>query len=212
MRAMTGPTSNPWEAPQGYGAPPPPPPAGYPAPGHGAPAYGAPQPGWQDPPGEGPVGKVRPTGKAILLFVVTLGIYSYVYNYKVHKEMKDHSGRGVGGGVALLLTFVAGIAMPFVTSAEVGALYARRGLPEPVRGWTGLWFLLPVIGGYMIMIIAVVALSAAAGPSATASDAEAIGFAVGFGLFLLVAIAGAVVWFVKTNGALNRYWQGVAQR
>jgi hypothetical protein len=24
---------------------------------------------------------------------VTLGIYTYVYNYKVHKEMKEHSGR-----------------------------------------------------------------------------------------------------------------------
>lgn len=211
MRAMTGPSSNPWEAPQapqGYGAP---------APGQGPyppygqqyapPAYGA--PGWQPDPGAmpyGPPGQVRPTGKSILLFVVTFGIYAYVYNYKVHKEMKEHSGRGVGGGVALLLTLVAGVAMPFVTSAEVGALYSRRGLPEPVRGWTGLWLIGPAVGGYLVFLIGAVALGMS-DTTATGEPSEAafVGVGLAFLLFLVVAIAGAIVWFVKTNGALNRY-------
>ena len=27
------------------------------------------------------------------------------------------------------------------------------------------------------------------------------------GLWILLPIAGAIVWFVKTNGALNKYWE-----
>jgi hypothetical protein len=211
---MTGPSGNPWQAPQGDGASQHPPPYGQ---QHPAPAYGAPPPGWQPDPWAvpyGPVGRVRPTGKSILLFFVTLGIYTYVYNYKVHKEMKEHSGRGVGGGVALLLTFVANVAMPFVTSAEVGSLYSRRRLPEPVRGWTGLWFLLPMIGGYLAFFLGAVALAASSESTATGepSGDAFVGFAVALLLFAVVTVTGAIVWFVKTNGALNRYWRTVAQR
>ena len=64
---------------------------------------------------------------------MTLGIYSYVYNYQVHDEMKRHTGRGLGGGIALLLSLLAGVAMPFLTPNEVGALYTRRGDKPPVR-------------------------------------------------------------------------------
>ena len=40
-----------------------------------------------------PVGQIRGTGVCILLAIVTLGIYSLVWYYKVHSEMKRHSGR-----------------------------------------------------------------------------------------------------------------------
>jgi Domain of unknown function (DUF4234) len=46
---------------------------------------------------------VRSTGKCILLYLVTLGIYGLVWYYKAHDEMKRHSNQGLGGGVALLL-------------------------------------------------------------------------------------------------------------
>jgi hypothetical protein len=36
----------------------------------------------------------------------------------------------------------------FITPSEIGALYARRGQPEPVKGTTGLW----VIPGILILI------------------------------------------------------------
>lgn len=74
------------------------------------------------------------------------GIYTYVDNYQVHDEMKRHSGRGVGGGIALLLT-------------EVAAFTA--------------------------------------------------GMAAAFLVPLALFVAGGVVWLVKTNGALNRYWQSL---
>ncbi len=122
-------------------------------------------------PGEGvPDAKIRSTGTCILLAVVTLGIYPLIWYYSVHEEMKRHSGNGIGGGLALVLALFVGIAMPFITSSEVGALYSRRGQQPPVSGTTGLWYM----------------------P----------------GIFILV---GPIVWFVKTNGALNSYWasQGV---
>ncbi|MGA8257228.1 MAG: DUF4234 domain-containing protein [Nocardioides sp.] len=129
--------------------------------------YGAPpMPGQVPQPGQ--IGTVRGTGVCILLSIVTFGIYSLVWYYKTHEEMKRHSGTGLGGGVALLLALFVGIAMPYVTSSEVGGLYKRSGKEAPVSGTTGLWYF----------------------P----------------GVFILV---GPIVWFVKTNGALNNYWKSL---
>ncbi len=128
-------------------------------------AYGAPT-------GSAAVGQVRSTGTCILLTIVTLGFYTWYWYYKTHEEMKQHTGQGVGGGIALLLAIFIGIAMPFISSSEVGNLYARRGQAKPVSAVTGLWFLL-------------------------------------LGWFFLV---GAIVWFVKTNGALNSYWRSLGAR
>ena len=159
--------------PDPYGTPPPPPAYGtqpYGAPPAGNPAYGTqpyqPQPyGWNAA-APGPVGQVRSTGTCILLAIVTLGIYTYVWFYKVHKEMHTHrNGQGLGGGLALVLTIFVHIVMPYITSAEVGAMYEARGQAKPVSGATGLWYF----------------------P----------------GAFIIV---GPIVWFVKTNGALNDYW------
>ena len=141
-------------------APPPPPPPPPPP----LPAYGAPQPG------QAYVGKVRSTGVGILLFLVTFGIYGLVWWYLVHEDMKRHSGQGLGGGLALVLAFVAvylGLPVaPFFTSDEVGKLYERVGRQAPVSALTGLWYF----------------------P----------------GMFLVVL---PIVWFVKTNDALNDYWR-----
>ncbi len=160
----------------------------------------------------GPPGQIRPTGRSFLLFVVTLGIYSYVYNYKVHDEIKRHSGLGLGGGIALLLTFVANVAMPFLTPNEVGGLSSRRGEKAPVRGWTGLWVIVPVVVGYAVLFATLIAN---AGFSETSTNAEgtttlstggAVSIGVAFAVFGLASLSGSIVWFVKTNGALNRYW------
>ncbi len=123
--------------------------------------------GAQYPP-SGPIGRVRGTGTAVLLCIVTLGIYSLVWYYQVHEEMKRHTGNGLGGGVALLLAVLVGIASPYVVSSEVGRLYERMGWAKPVSGATGLWYF----------------------P----------------GAFVLI---GPIVWFVRTNGALNAYWRSL---
>jgi hypothetical protein len=119
----------------------------------------------------GPVGKVRGTGVAILLFFVTLGFYSLYYYFVTHEEMKKHSGEGIGGLAGLLLSLFVGFVSPFLLSHEVGGLYERRGQAKPVSGLTGLW----VIPG-------------------------------------IVLIVGPIIWFVKTNGALNAYWRSLGAR
>ncbi len=137
--------------------PPTPPPTGaVPAPAYAGEAATMPS---------GPIGTIRSTGTCILLTIVTLGIYSLVWYFKTHEEMKQHSGTGIGGALALILGLLVGIVMPFITSGEVGGLYERRGQARPVSATTGLWILLPLVGG--------------------------------------------IVWFVKTNGALNDYWRSV---
>lgn len=181
-----------------------------PPPGYGLPAQG--YAGGYD----GPPGRPRPTGTSILLFVVTFGIYGYVYNYQVHDEMKRHSGRGIGGGIALLLTFLAGIAMPFLTPHEVGNLYARKGMPQPVKAITGLWLLVPAIAGYLLMVVAFVGLVASTtkdpvtGATSDPSTGAVVLLVVAVLALLAGATAGGIVWFVKTNGALNRYWATVS--
>lgn len=116
----------------------------------------------------GEVGKVRETGMCILLTIVTLGFYALYWYYATHEEMKRHTGQGLGGVLALVIAFFAGIVMPYITSSEVGGLYGRRGQERPVSGATGLWYF----------------------P----------------GVFILI---GPLVWFVKTNGALNAYWRSL---
>ena len=112
--------------------------------------------------------KIRSTGTCILLMIVTFGIYGLFWFYKVHEEMKQHSGQGIGGPVALIISIVIGIVTPFITSAEVGALYERAGQVKPVSGATALWYF----------------------PGA-------------------IIIVGPLIWFIKTNGALNAYWRSV---
>ena len=89
---------------------------------------------------EGAIGQVRSTGLQMLLFVVTFGVWGYVYLFQTHDEMKRHTGDGIGGAVALLLAFLFGMAAPFLLSHEVGRLYERRGMGRPVSALTGLWF------------------------------------------------------------------------
>lgn len=119
----------------------------------------------------GPLGRIRGTGVTILLFIVTLGIYSLVYYYQTHEEMKRHSGEGLGGALGLVLALFIGAASPFLLSSEVGRLYERTGRAKPVSAVTGLW----VIPGSLILV-------------------------------------GPIIWFVKTNGALNAYWRSLGAR
>ena len=112
----------------------------------------------------GPVGNTRSIGLSILWAVLTLGIYTFVWVYRTHEEVKRYAGNGVGGVVGLVIYFVIAPVTYFVVPSEVRYLYEDLDSGHsPVRGITGLWFLLPIIGH--------------------------------------------LVWFVKVQGALNRYWR-----
>ena len=86
------------------------------------------------------LGETRSTVLQMLLFVVTVGIWGYVYFFQTHDEMKRHSGDGIGGVVALLVAILFWMASPFLLSHEVGRLYERTGRRKPVSALTGLWF------------------------------------------------------------------------
>jgi len=113
----------------------------------------------------GPLGHPRGIGFAILLFIVTLGFYSWYWVYKTQEEVKNHSGQGLGGVLGLVVWILISAVSAFVIPSEVGTMYTQDGQQPPITGWTGLW-LFP------------------------------------FGIFIIPAI----VWFVKIQGSLNRYW------
>jgi hypothetical protein len=117
------------QQPPPYAPPPPPPP-------YAAPARQA----------AGPLGQPRATGKSILLAIVTIGIYTYVWTYKTHDELKRHTGQGLGGGLGLLIYFLVSPVTYFLIPSEIKNMYEAAGEQSPVTPIYGLWFLLPLIG------------------------------------------------------------------
>jgi len=114
----------------------------------------------------GPPGQQRGIGFAILMTIITLGIYSIYWVFKTQDEVKEHSGQGVGGVLGLVIYLVVNVVTWFLVPSEVGKMYKLDGREAPFSGWTGLWLLLPIIGAF--------------------------------------------VWFIKVQGALNRYWESKA--
>ena len=94
----------------------------------------------------GGVGKIRTPLGVILLSIITLGIYSLYWQYASFKEMKEHAGVGIGGGLGLLFAFFLGIVNIFLLPAEIGQLYARDGREQTISGLTGFWLLIPFVG------------------------------------------------------------------
>ena len=114
----------------------------------------------------GPLGQPRGIGFAILMTIITLGIYSLYWVFKTQDEVKEHSGQGVGGVLGLVIYIVVSIVTWFLVPSEVGKMFQKDGRVAPFSGWTGLWLLLPIIGAF--------------------------------------------VWFIKIQGALNEYWASKA--
>jgi hypothetical protein len=85
------------------------------------------------------LGQVRSTGTVIVLTMVTLGLYGLVWNYRNFEEVRKFRGKGVGGGVGILLSLVC--ASPFVLPSYVHDMYVEANEDPPVSATTGLWFL-----------------------------------------------------------------------
>ena len=98
------------------------------------------------------VGKIRNPWMVILLSIITLGIYALYWQYASFKEMKEHAGEGIGGGLGLLFAILLGIVNVFLLPSEVGNLYAKEGRERPISGLTGFWVLLPIIGGIIWVV------------------------------------------------------------
>jgi hypothetical protein len=126
-RVSDQPGQIPPQQPYAAAPPPPAPPAGYAA-------------------GPGPLGKPRGIGVSILLAIVTLGIYTLVWAWKTHDEVKRHSGIGVGGPLGFVIFFLVSPVTYFLLPSEIRQMLERGRRPSRVRGLTGLWILLPLIG------------------------------------------------------------------
>ena len=113
-----------------------------------------------------PAGRRRGTAFVVVMSIVTFGFYTWYWAFKTHDEMQQHTGRGVGGVVGLVIWILISPVSAFVIPAEVAGMHTSAGRAAPVSGWTGLWL-----------------------------------FPFGF------LIIPAIVWFVKVQGALNRYWE-----
>jgi hypothetical protein len=94
----------------------------------------------------GPIGNTRSTGLSILWAILTLGIYTYVWTYKTHAEIKRYSGNGVGGVLGFVIYLLVSPVTFFVVPSEIRQMYESDGMTSPVRGITGLWILLPLLG------------------------------------------------------------------
>jgi hypothetical protein len=87
----------------------------------------------------GPLGNRRGVGFGILMFIVTLGFYSWYWAYKTQEEVKQHSGQGIGGVLGLVIWILLNPVSAFVIPSEIGTMYRTDGRESPVTGWTGLW-------------------------------------------------------------------------
>jgi hypothetical protein len=107
-------------------------------------------------------GKPRSIGICILLAFITFGIYPFYWVYRTHEELKSETGRGLGGGLGLLIAIFFFPAVYFLVPMEIAAAYEQARKKSPVETITGLWLLLPMLG--------------------------------------------ALIWFIKVQGALNTFW------
>ena len=101
-------------------------------------------------PNSGPLGQERGIGFAIVMTLVTLGIYGLYWVYKSFSEVKAHRGEGVGGVVGILLCIV--VVGYFKLGQYVGRMYSAEGNENPpVSGISGLWIFVPYVGTFIYM-------------------------------------------------------------
>ena len=96
----------------------------------------------------GPLGQERGVGFAIVMTLVTIGIYGIYWLYKDFKEVRAHRGEGLHPIVGVLLCFV--IVGYFLNTQAIGRMYAAEGNQNPpVSGLSGLWIFVPYVGTFI---------------------------------------------------------------
>jgi Domain of unknown function (DUF4234) len=91
------------------------------------------------------IGRHRNPLVVLLLMIVTLGIYGLYWIYISFAEVRAHRGKGTSGIVGLLLALIP--VSIFLLPSHIGDMYAEAGKTKPITGYTGLWALIPILGG-----------------------------------------------------------------
>ena len=81
----------------------------------------------------GPLGQPRGIGFAILIAIVTLGIYTLYWVFKTQEEVKEHSGIGVGGVLGLVIYILISPVTWFLIPSDVGKMFKADGREAPSR-------------------------------------------------------------------------------
>jgi hypothetical protein len=102
--------------------------------------------------GDGGVVKITEPVVVVVLTIVTLGIYHLYWIYQVYRELKETQREGIGPVLGLVLAILLGVVNWFVLPSEIGNMYERQGKEKPVRGVTGFWNLIPLIGGIIWIV------------------------------------------------------------
>ena len=100
--------------------------------------------------GRGPIGTPTNPGTAVLLAIVTLGIYTFIWTYRQFEDFKKYSGQGLGGGVGVVLGIFVNPVVWFMIPIELkNNLMEPEGERCPFEPTIGLWFLLPIVGAFI---------------------------------------------------------------
>lgn len=108
-----------------------------------------------------PIGQPRGVGFVVILSIVTLGIYFLYWSYKSFEEVKNWRGEGVNGIVGTLLSLI--IVGIFLLPSYIGRAYKEDMIAKgedpvraagmvPITGWSGLYGLIPYVGGIIWQI------------------------------------------------------------
>lgn len=180
----------------------------------------------------GTAGKKRSPGIDILLFIVTLGVYWFVWNYKAFNEFAKHRGQDLKSGTWVAILVVVWIvtivvaSYNFATTPEVPAdvsveesfEYTIENALRPAAIAAALLGIVYYILQLLYQKPATQAVKEAGQQLSLTKDANptlAVLFNLFFllgqmpiigGLFALIGVVLAIIWVVQIQNALNEYW------
>ena len=125
------------------------------------------------PPARGPIGNTRSVPLSMVWFILTLGIYSFIWVYRTHKEIQEYSGEGVGGWLGFIIYFIftwvglAGVVTWFIIPSEIKTMMEAEGEESSVSGTTG-----PLVARQLADLRLVRLVHQGAGPAEPLLDLE----------------------------------------
>ena len=95
-----------------------------------------------------PLPKRRGVGFVVVMSFT--GIYEIYWLYRTFKEVKAYRGAGIDGVLGVVASiFVVGA---FLLPSYVGRMVRAEGRDRYIGAWTGLWVLVPYIGGIVWLV------------------------------------------------------------